>query len=130
MGRSCGVQYAFSTLLGSTIDALDQVLNNFIKTSGSSEGGSYFLGSRYSYAETVTTPFLRRALVTLPHFKRVDPLEIAKSKGLNRLVDWIQVSYACLRGFISNCPHIIDVHLVTRSFRKVATPSCSTQEEH
>ncbi|KAK9917722.1 hypothetical protein WJX75_007518 [Coccomyxa subellipsoidea] len=69
-----------------------EVLNNFIKISGSSEGGSYFLGSRYSYAETVTTPFLRRALVTLPHFKRVDPLEIAKSKGLDRLVDWIQAS--------------------------------------
>ncbi|EIE18172.1 glutathione S-transferase [Coccomyxa subellipsoidea C-169] len=68
-----------------------EVLDNFIKASGS-EGGGYFLGERYSFAETVTTPFVRRALVTLPHFKGVDPLEIAKSKGLDRLVAWIQAS--------------------------------------
>ncbi len=73
------------------------MLDNFIKASGS-EGGGYFLGERYSFAETVTTPFVRRALVTLPHFKGVDPLEIAKSKGLDRLVAWIQVSHAFCSG--------------------------------
>ena len=50
------------------------------------------LGSpRYSYAETVTTPFVRRALVTLPHFKGVDPAAIAREKGLDRLSAWFTV---------------------------------------
>ncbi|BDA48821.1 probable glutathione S-transferase U26 [Coccomyxa sp. Obi] len=69
-----------------------EVLDKFIRASGSSGSPGYFLGSTYSYAETVTTPFLRRAQVTLPHFKGVDPLEIAKSKGLDRLVDWMKAS--------------------------------------
>ena len=50
-----------------------------------------FPGPSYSYAETVTTPFVRRALVTLPHFKGVDPAAIAKEKGLERLSAWFKV---------------------------------------
>ena len=69
------------------------MLDKYIRASGSSGSPGYFLGSTYSYAETVSTPFLRRALVTLPHFKGVDPLEIAKSKGLDRLVDWMKVGW-------------------------------------
>ena len=46
---------------------------------------------RYSYAETVTTPFVRRALVTLPHYKGVDPAAIAHEKGLDRLSAWFTV---------------------------------------
>lgn len=68
-----------------------QVLDKFLRVSGSSEGGDYFLGGRYSFAETVTTPFLRRSLVTLPYFKKVDPCEIIKQKGLDRIGAWIQV---------------------------------------
>ena len=46
---------------------------------------------RYSIAETLTTPFLKRALVTLPYYKKVDPQHIAKEKGLKRIVQWFQV---------------------------------------
>ena len=46
---------------------------------------------RYSIAETLTTPFLRRALVTLPYYKKVDPQQIAKEKGLKRILQWFQV---------------------------------------
>lgn len=47
---------------------------------------------RYSLAETHTTPFLRRALLTLPYYKNVDVEQLAKDKGLARLVQWFQVS--------------------------------------
>ena len=46
---------------------------------------------RYSIAETLTTPFLKRALVTLPYYKEVDPQHIAKEKGLKRILQWFQV---------------------------------------
>ena len=46
---------------------------------------------RYSIAETLTTPFLKRALVTLPYYKKVDPQHIAKEKGLKRILQWFQV---------------------------------------
>jgi hypothetical protein len=49
------------------------------------------LGGRYSFAETATTPFLRRSLMTLPHFKKVDPAAMVKEKGLERIRAWIQV---------------------------------------
>lgn len=68
-----------------------QVLNNFIKVNGSSEGGNFFLGSRYSYAETLTTPFVQRALVALPHFHKYDLVKSAKDHGLDRLLAWIEV---------------------------------------
>lgn len=70
---------------------LSQVLDNFIKVNGSSEGGSFFLGSRYSYAETLTTPFVQRALVVLPHFHKYDLVKSAKDHGLDRLLAWIEV---------------------------------------
>ena len=73
------------------------MLDKFIRASGSSEGGDYFLGGRYSFAETVTTPFLRRSLVTLPYFKKVDPREIVKERGFTRIDSWIKVltAHAC-----------------------------------
>lgn len=75
---------------------MPKVLDKYIRASGSSEGGNYFLGGRYSFAETATTPFLRRSLVTLPHFKKVDPRQIIKDKGLDRIGAWIQVlPHAC-----------------------------------
>ena len=49
---------------------------------------------RYSLAETHTTPFLRRALLTLPYYKKVDVQQLAKEKGLTRLLQWFQVRLA------------------------------------
>ena len=72
------------------------MLDKFITASGSREGGTYFLGGRYSYAETVTTPFLRRALLVLKAHRGFDILDLASSNGLNRLLQWIQVHCCCL----------------------------------
>ena len=58
-------------------------------------------GCRYSLAETHTTPFLRRALLTLPHYKKVDVEQLARDKGLTRLLQWFQVSLAPPGGAIS-----------------------------
>ncbi len=35
-----------------------QVVDEFLKRHGNEDGGSYFLGSTYSAAETLTTPWL------------------------------------------------------------------------
>lgn len=69
-----------------------EVLDSFVAASGKDSSPGYFLGSRYSIAETLTTPFLKRALVTLPYYKKVDPQHIAKEKGLKRIVQWFQAS--------------------------------------
>ncbi|EIE18169.1 glutathione S-transferase [Coccomyxa subellipsoidea C-169] len=78
--------------LGRALEHNLTVLDKFITASGSREGGTYFLGGRYSYAETVTTPFLRRALLVLKAHRGFDILDLASSNGLNRLLQWIQAS--------------------------------------
>ncbi|KAK9840020.1 hypothetical protein WJX74_002198 [Apatococcus lobatus] len=72
-------------------DAGAKVLNDFVKVNGSSEGGSFFLGSKYSYAETMTTPFVLRALL-LKDYKKYDLVGRAKEHGLDRLAAWIEAS--------------------------------------
>lgn len=74
------------------MDAGAKVLNDFIKVNGSSEGGDFFLGSRYSFAETMTTPFLRRMMAAIPALKEYNLLESSKAKGLHRFVAWIEAS--------------------------------------
>ncbi|CAL8463312.1 g2846 [Coccomyxa elongata] len=78
--------------LGNALENNLEVLNKFIRASGSSEAPGYFLGSTYSYAETVTTPFLRRALLILKAHRRFDILHLARSNGLDRLLQWVQAS--------------------------------------
>jgi glutathione S-transferase len=68
-----------------------QVLDKYIRASGGSDGAGYFLGDRYSYAETITTPFLRRALLVLKAHRGFDILGLAHSNSLDRLLQWIQV---------------------------------------
>ncbi len=69
-----------------------QVVNDFIKHNGSSQGGSFFLGARYSFAEAMTAPFLQREVLLMPHVKKWDLVQYAKTAGLDRLVAWIEVS--------------------------------------
>lgn len=69
-----------------------KVLNDFIKVNGSSEGGSFFLGSRYSYAETVTTPFLVRAITVPARVGKYDVHKSIKAHGLDRLGSWVEAS--------------------------------------
>jgi glutathione S-transferase len=47
--------------------------------------------ARYTYADLAATPFVRRSLVALPHFRSVDPRAIAKEKGLTHLDAWFTV---------------------------------------
>ena len=68
-----------------------QILDKYIRASGGSDGAGYFLGDRYSYAETITTPFLRRALLVLKAHRGFDILGLARSNSLDRLLQWIQV---------------------------------------
>ena len=72
-----------------------QVLDKFIAKQGSTEGGEYFLGGRFSYAEVCTVPFLRRAVVMLGEHRGFNIPAIVKAKGLKRLEAWMQVPWAC-----------------------------------
>ena len=67
------------------------MIDEFLKRHGNEDGGSYFLGGTYSAAETLTTPFLARSLVSLPATRDVDVLAIAEEKGLDRFVRWVKV---------------------------------------
>ena len=67
------------------------MLDKFIAKQGSSEGGAYFLGAKFSYAEVNTLPFLRRGIVILRALRGFDILAIVKAKGLTRLGAWIEV---------------------------------------
>ena len=81
-----------------------QKLDDFIRVNGKSDGGDYFLGADYGWAEVLTTPFLRRAAVILPHLKGYSPLEASEKLGLDRLHRWYQVSpaaNACIHPFHS-----------------------------
>eukprot|EP00884_Botryococcus_braunii_P010703 jgi/Botrbrau1/19634/Bobra.0003s0004.1 len=67
-------------------------LDAFLKRHGSEEGGSFFLGGRYGWAEVVTAPFTARVLLTLPHYRKIDPLALAQENGADRLARWFQAS--------------------------------------
>jgi glutathione S-transferase len=60
------------------------VLDAFLRQHGSNDGGDFFLGGTYSYAETCTTGFVQRALAALPAFRSVDPWEVVRSNKLDR----------------------------------------------
>ena len=68
-----------------------QVVNDFLMRHGNEDGGSYFLGATYSAAETLTTPWLARGLVSLPAVRDIDMLAIAEEKGLDRFSRWVKV---------------------------------------
>lgn len=71
-----------------------QVLDNFIKVNGIAEGGNFFLGSKYSFAEVATTPFVWIAIIVLPQVGKYDMLQSIKANHLERLELWIEVSLA------------------------------------
>ncbi|KAK9917323.1 hypothetical protein WJX75_003132 [Coccomyxa subellipsoidea] len=80
------------TALATALENNLEVLDKYIRASGGSDGAGYFLGDRYSYAETITTPFLRRALLVLKAHRGFDILGLAHSNSLDRLLQWIQAS--------------------------------------
>lgn len=85
-----------------------QVLNAYLLTNGESEGGDYFLGGKYSLAEVVASPHLKRMLVALPAMRDVDPLKLAAAEGLDRLAAWMKVG---LKWQLLTIPLLIDLLL-------------------
>lgn len=73
-------------------DAALKVLDNFIKVNGIAEGGNFFLGSKYSFAEVATTPFVWIAIIVLPQVGKYDMLQSIKANHLERLELWIEAS--------------------------------------
>jgi glutathione S-transferase len=71
------------------IDGL-KYLEHFMQKYALPEEPGYFLGSEYSYAETVTTPFVRRAVLALPPYRSVDLLSIVDTENLPRLKQWMK----------------------------------------
>ena len=71
------------------------MIDEFLKRHGNEDGGSYFLGGTYSAAETLTTPWLARGLVSLPAVRDIDVLAIAEEKGLDRFSRWVKVWRCC-----------------------------------
>ena len=67
------------------------MVDEFLKRHGSEDGGSYFLGSTYSAAEILTTPWLVRSISSLPSVRDIDVLAIAQEKGLDRFARWVKV---------------------------------------
>ena len=60
-------------------------------THGSEDGGSFFLGGRYSFAETATTPFLWRLSVVGPALKSFNLFAVLEEHGLDRFARWAKV---------------------------------------
>ncbi|KAK9834181.1 hypothetical protein WJX81_006244 [Elliptochloris bilobata] len=71
-----------------------EVLDAFLRVHGSDAGGAYFLGGRYSFAELSTSPFVRRMLVVLPHYRGYDAMAVAGVRKLTRLKAWLEASLA------------------------------------
>ena len=66
-----------------------QVLDRFLKQNSSGKGP--WLLEDYSIAEVLCAPFVHNTAVTLPDFKHVDLVELAKEQGLDRVAEWMQV---------------------------------------
>ena len=91
------------------------MLDKFLQWHAASDGGDYFLGSQYSLAEVLSTGFLQRALVALPHFRGIDLWEILKEHNLSRwgLPPVLLRSLCCGR-----CPACLLVQAGSRSMAK------------
>lgn len=91
----------FGMLRADSQEALDEVkekfdnglklLNKFVEQH-SFEGGDFFLGADYSFAEVAATPFVQRASVALPEYRGYS-LELAfKQHNLARLQAWYKAA--------------------------------------
>jgi glutathione S-transferase len=69
-----------------------QNLNKFVEQHGSSEGGDFFLGGSYSFAEVAGTPFVHRASAALPALRGYSIDTAIQQQKLTRLDAWIKVT--------------------------------------
>ena len=68
-----------------------QVLDDYIKNSGSQEGGNYFLGGAYSIADVYTGPLLYLGSTWVEAFRDYDLFAEARKQKLDRFVSWAEV---------------------------------------
>ena len=71
-----------------------QTLNKFVEQH-SFEGGDFFLGTEYSYAEVAATPFFHRASIALPEYRGYSIETALQQNNLTRLQSWFKV-HICL----------------------------------
>ncbi|KAL4444163.1 hypothetical protein ABPG75_011900 [Micractinium tetrahymenae] len=69
-----------------------KVVDAFLLSQGSSEGGSFFLGGTYSIAEVLTTSLLHRAITYTKAYRGVDLWQLAQERGLSRVEAWMKVA--------------------------------------
>jgi glutathione S-transferase len=67
-------------------------LESFLQKYAVAGEPGYFLGADYSFAETATTPFIRRYLRALPEYRSIDVEGIIQAEGLTRLQQWIKAA--------------------------------------
>jgi glutathione S-transferase len=71
-----------------------KVMDAFLRSQGSTEGGAYFLGGRYSIAEVLTTSLLQRAIVYPKAYRGVDLRQLVKDNKLERFEAWMEAALA------------------------------------
>lgn len=76
------------------LDTALKNLNSFIEQHGSSEGGDFFLGQSYSFADVAATPFVHRASVALPAYRGYDLQKAIEQQDLTRLGTWLKAALA------------------------------------
>jgi glutathione S-transferase len=64
-------------------------LNIFLTRFGTSNGGAFLFGDRFSLAEVLVAPFLQRLFPVAKHFAQIDVLEMASSMNLDRFQAWV-----------------------------------------
>ena len=82
-----------------------QTLNKFVEQHGF-EGGDFFLGAEYSYAEVAATPFFHRASIALPEYRGYSVETALQQHNLTRLQSWFKVNTSLIEQcmlVVSNC---------------------------
>ncbi|KAL4421877.1 hypothetical protein ABPG77_003679 [Micractinium sp. CCAP 211/92] len=69
-----------------------KVVDAFLLSQGSSEGGSFFLGGTYSIAEVLTTSLLHRAITYTKAYRGVDLWQLVQDHGLTRIEAWMRAA--------------------------------------
>jgi glutathione S-transferase len=68
------------------------VMDAFLRSQGSDDGGDFFLGKQYSVAEVLTTSLLQRALVYCKAYRGVDLWRLVADAKLARLEAWMKAA--------------------------------------
>ncbi|KAI3427050.1 hypothetical protein D9Q98_006991 [Chlorella vulgaris] len=67
-------------------------MDAFLRSQGSDDGGSFFLGKQYSIAEVLTTSLLQRALAYTKAYRGVDLWRLVADAKLARLEAWMKAA--------------------------------------